>query len=110
LAVILVEADDGLNNTTAEEATAVIVDIEAEIESRAKGVLAVDPRDVVHQLRVVIARCVWRKAVWPVDVQRRASTQSSAQMGTFWDSEVGVGLAEGELKREAVKPGRELIH
>src|SRR5260370_20425600 len=51
LPVILVEADDRLNHAAAEEAAAVIVDIETEIESGAKRVFAADPRDVVHDLR-----------------------------------------------------------
>src|SRR6202158_2588352 len=84
LAVILVEADDGLNNAAAEKAAAVIVDIEAKIESGAKGVLAVDPREVVHDLRRGDRSLrVGREAVWPLYVQRRSQHAIVSPDGNF---------------------------
>ena len=81
------------------------MDIKAEIESGAKRVLAVDPRDVVHQLRRSDRTlCVRREAVWPVDVQRRSQHAIVSPDGDLlWIRKVRVGLAEGELKREAVE-------
>lgn len=70
LAVILVEADDGLNYVATEEATAVVVDVKPEIDSRSKRVSSVNPCDVVHELRRSDrALRVGREAVRPVHVQ-----------------------------------------
>ncbi len=83
------------------------MDIEAEIESGAKGVLAVDPREVVHDLRRGNgALRVGREAVRRVDVQERsqnAIVSPDRNLLGIW--KVGVRLAEGELKREAVETG-----
>ncbi len=111
-AVLPVESNDWLNHATAEEPAAVIVDIEAEIDSGPKGVLAVDPREVVHDLRRGDrALRVGREAVRPVDVQRRSQHAIVSPDGNFQGiRKVGVGLAERELKREAVETGGELVH
>jgi len=79
-----VESNDWLNHATAEEPAAVIVDIEAEIDSGPKGVLAVDPSEVVTICGVVIARACGARAVRPVDIQRRSQHAIvSPEWGTF---------------------------
>src|SRR5712692_5653487 len=50
-AVATVESNDRLDYVAAEEAPAVIVNVEPEVDSRSKCVSSVNPRDVVHQLR-----------------------------------------------------------
>ena len=50
-AVATVESNDRLDYAAAEEATAVVVNVKPEVDSGTNGVFAVDPRDVVHQLR-----------------------------------------------------------
>src|SRR5207253_5005066 len=68
--------------------------------------------DVVHELwRGDRTLCVWRQAVRPVDVQRRSQhTVVSPDGNLLWIRKVGIGLSEGELKREAVETGREFVH
>src|SRR2546429_932658 len=96
----------------AEEPAAVIVYVESEVDARPKCVRPVNPRDVVHELwRGDRTLCVWRQAVRPVDVQRRSQhTVVSPDGNLLWIRKVGIGLSEGELKREAVETGREFVH
>ncbi len=110
--VAAVESDDGLDHAAPEEPAAVIVNVEPEVDSGANGVLAADPRDVVYDLgRGDRALRVGRKAIRPVDVQRRSQHAVVSPDGNLLRiRKIGVGLAEGELKREAVETGGELVH
>src|SRR5207249_3775589 len=106
--VAAIEPDDRRNNAAAEEPAAVIVYVESEVDSRPKCVRPVNPRDVVHELwRGDRTLCVWRQAVRPVDVQRRSQhTVVSPDGNLLWIRKVGIGLSEGELKREDRKSTR----
>src|SRR6266704_111602 len=111
-AVLLVESNDRLDYGAAEEAAAVIVNVEPKVDSRSKRVSSVNPRDVVHELRRSDrALRVGREAVRPVNIQHRAQHAIIRPDGNLLRvRKVRVGLAERELKREAVESSRELIH
>ena len=110
--IATVESNDWLDYAAAEETTAVVVNVEPEVDSGAEGVLAVNPRNVIYDLRRGDrALRVGRKAVRPVDVQRRSQHAVVGPDGNFLGiRKVGVGLAEGELKREAVETRSQLVH
>src|SRR5260370_37569303 len=70
-AVLPVESNDRLDYVAAEEAPAVIVDVEAEVDSSSYGVRPVDPRQVVHDLRGGNRPLrVGLDAIRPVDILR----------------------------------------
>src|SRR5207249_7844255 len=97
-AVAAHKADNGLDDITAKEAATDVVDVKPEVETGAYGVRAVDPGEVIYELwRRNRTGCMWRQAVWRVNVGERSEHAVVRPDRYFLRvGEVRVGLTKSE--------------
>ena len=111
-AVAAVKSNDRLDHAAAEEPTAVVMNVETEVNACAKRVGSADPGYIVYDLGRGNCACrMRRKAVRPIDVQHGSKHAVVSPDGNLLRiRKIRIRFAKGENKSKAVKSGSELVH